>query len=204
MVALRSRRNPLLRRDLALPYYIKLYSGLKPHRFGQTPVFFILSFCRSVKESIKESAFGRRQDLPAGTGAAPLCQPLKFSADYRDVTAALKMKHSRRFRGERFTFFAVAVAYSLRRRREHGLGRALSMPPHSNSLAQLHNGNRRVGCIPDEKIFSKCPPRHVGVFPFFYFEEIKERISQGCEGFSPRNLRRLRWFLREISQNFIF
>ena len=84
-------------------------------------VFFILSFCRSVKESIKESAFERRQELPAGTGAAPLCQPLKFSADYRDVTAALKMKHSRRFRGERFTFLAVAVIFRRKRRREHGL-----------------------------------------------------------------------------------
>ena len=36
-------------------------------------------------------------------------------------------------------------------------------------------------------------------FTFFYFEEIKERISQGCEGFSPRKLRRLRWFLRKLS-----
>ena len=58
--------------------------------------FLILSFCRSVKESIKESAFDRRQELPAGTGAAPLCQPLKCGTDYRDVTATLKMKHSRR------------------------------------------------------------------------------------------------------------
>ena len=147
--------------------------------------FFILSFCRSVKESIKESAFGRRQELPAGTEAAPLCQPLKWGTDYRDVTATLKMKRSRRLWGDRLTLLAVAVAYSLRRRREHGLGRALSMPPHSNSLAQLHNGNRRVGCIPDEKIFSKCPPRHVGIFPFFYFEEIKERLSQGGEGAGP-------------------
>ena len=83
--------------------------------------FFILSFCRSVKESIKESAFERRQKLPAGTGAAPLCQPLKCGADYRDVTAALKMKHSRRFRGERLPFSAVAVIFPLRRRREEGV-----------------------------------------------------------------------------------
>ena len=71
--------------------------------------FLILSFCRSVKESIKESAFERRQELPAGTGATPLCQPLKCSADYRDVTASLKMKRLRRFRGEKRTFLAVAV-----------------------------------------------------------------------------------------------
>ena len=45
---------------------------------------------------------------------------------------------------------------------------------------------------------SKCPPLHESLFHFFYFEEIKERISQGCEGFSPRKLRRLRWFLREV------
>ena len=63
-------------------------------------VFFILSFCRSVKESIKESAFGRRQEFPAGTVAAPLRQPLKFGTDDRDATATLKMKRSRRLWGE--------------------------------------------------------------------------------------------------------
>ena len=73
---------------------------------------FILSFCRSVKESIKESAFGRRQKLPAGTGAAPLCQHLKWGEDYRDATATLKRKHSRRLWGDRLTFLAVAMAYS--------------------------------------------------------------------------------------------
>ena len=83
--------------------------------------FFILSFCRSVKESIKESAFERRQELPAGTGAAPLCQPLKFSADYRDVTATLKMKRLRRLCGERRTFAAVAASFRRKRRREESL-----------------------------------------------------------------------------------
>ena len=83
--------------------------------------FFILSFCRSVKESIKESAFERRQELPAGTGAAPLCQPLKCGADYRDATATLKMKHSRRLWGDRRTFSAVAVIFRRSRRRERGL-----------------------------------------------------------------------------------
>ena len=81
---------------------------------------FILSFCRSVKESIKESAFERRQELPAGTGAAPLCQPLKCGTDYRDVTTSLKMKHSRRLWGERLTFLAIAVVFHPRRRREQG------------------------------------------------------------------------------------
>ena len=76
---------------------------------------FILSFCRSVKEIIKESAFERRQDLPAGTGAAPLCQPLKSGADYRDVTATLKMKPSRRLCGDRLTFLAVAMMFCRRR-----------------------------------------------------------------------------------------
>ena len=74
-----------------------------------------------MKESIKESAFGRRQELPAGTGAAPLCQPLKCGADYRDVTAALKMKRLRRLWGERLTFLAVAMLFRRRRRRERGL-----------------------------------------------------------------------------------
>ena len=74
-----------------------------------------------MKESIKESASERRQELPAGTGAAPLCQPLKSGADYRDATATLKMKRSRRLWGDRITFLAVAMAYTLRRRREHGL-----------------------------------------------------------------------------------
>ena len=83
--------------------------------------FFILSFCRSVKESIKESAFGRWQELPAGTEAAPLCQPLKCGTDYRDVTATLKMKHLRRLLGDERTFFAVAVIFPLRRRREQRL-----------------------------------------------------------------------------------
>ena len=73
-----------------------------------------------MKESIKESAFERRQELPAGTGAAPLCQPLKCGADYRDVTAALKMKRLRRLWGERRSFLAVAVAFRRIRRREEG------------------------------------------------------------------------------------
>ena len=74
-----------------------------------------------MKESIKESAFERRQELPAGTGAAPLCQPLKWGADYRDVTAALKMKQQRRLWGEKFEFLAVAVMFRRSRRREQGL-----------------------------------------------------------------------------------
>ena len=74
-----------------------------------------------MKESIKESAFERRQELPAGTVAAPLCQPLKSGVAYRDVTATLKMKRSRRFRGERRSFLAVAVVFPLRRRREEGV-----------------------------------------------------------------------------------
>ena len=71
-----------------------------------------------MKERIKESAFERRQELPAGTGAAPLCQPLKCGADYRDATAALKMKRSRRLLGEKRTFLAVAILFSRRRRRK--------------------------------------------------------------------------------------
>ena len=59
-------------------------------------------------------------------------------------------------------------------------------------------------CI-EEFWLSKCQPRHVGLFPFFYFEEIKERFSQGGEDSpSPRQLRRLRWCLREIKLYFIF
>ena len=100
-----------------------IYSSLPTARSrGVAPKLrlFILSFCRSVKESIKESAFERRQELPAGTGAAPLCQPLKFSADYRDVTATLKMKRLRRLWGDRRTFLAVAMIFRQRRRREQG------------------------------------------------------------------------------------
>ena len=82
--------------------------------------FFILSFCRSVKESIKESAFERRQELPAGTVAAPLCQPLKCGTGYRDVTAALKMKRLRRLWGERRSFLAVAMVFRRKLRREEG------------------------------------------------------------------------------------
>ena len=78
----------------SLLYYAFL--NFKAVEFRLNSGFFILSFCRSVKESIKESAFERRQELPAGTGATPLCQPLKCGADYRDVTATLKMKRSRR------------------------------------------------------------------------------------------------------------
>ena len=109
-----------LRKVSALLYLIKLSCGLKPWSPAKLRLF-ILSFCRSVKESIKESASERRQELPAGTGAAPLCQPLKLGVDYRDVTAALKMKHSRRFRGERFTFLAVDVMFRQRLQRERGL-----------------------------------------------------------------------------------
>ena len=97
-----------------------LSCGLKPWSPAKLRLF-ILSFCRSVKESIKESASKRRQELPAGTEAAPLCQPLKCGADYRDVTAALKMKHLRRLCGERRTFLGVAASFRRRRRREQGL-----------------------------------------------------------------------------------
>ena len=132
--------------------------------------FFILSFCRSVKESIKESAFERRQELPAGTGAAPLCQPLKCGADYRDVTAALKMKHLRRLRGEKRTFLAVAMLFRQRRRREHGLGRTLSLSPHRKTLCTTANITRYgVWVSPMNKIFSKCHPPHESLFPIFLF-----------------------------------
>ena len=139
-----------------------------------------------MKESIKESAFGRRQELPAGTGAAPLCQPMKCGADYRDVTATLKMKHSRRLCGERFTLLAVDMAFRRRRRREHGFGRTLTLHPYQKAYS-----------IKMSASFTTL------FFTFFYFEEIKERISQGCEGFSPRKLRRLRWFLLKYKQNSI-
>ena len=32
----------------------------------------------------------------------------------------------------------------------------------------------------------------------FVSKKQKLKLSQGCEGFSPRNLRRLRWFLRKV------
>ena len=73
-----------------------------------------------MKESIKESAFGRRQEFPAGTGAAPLCQPFKCGVDYRDATTSLKMKRSRRLLGEKRTFLAVAMMFRRKRRREEG------------------------------------------------------------------------------------
>ena len=140
-----------------------------------------------MKESIKESAFERRQELPAGTGAAPLCQPLKSGADYRDATAALKMKHSRRLWGESRTFLAVAATFCQRRRREHGLGRTVSLHPYQKTYFIKMSTVAR-------KTFSLI----------FVSKKQKLKLSQGCEGFSPRNLRRLRWFLREISQNFIY
>ena len=107
-------------RKSKLNFIISIYPPARSHGVSPNSGFFILSFCRSVKESIKESAFERRQEFPAGTGAAPLCQPLKCGADYRDVTAALKMKRSRRLWGERLTFSAVAVMFRQRRRREQG------------------------------------------------------------------------------------
>ena len=122
--------------------------------------FFILSFCRSVKESIKESAFERRQDLPAGTGAAPLCQPLKSGADYRDVTATLKMKRSRRFRGERRSFLAVAVVFPLRRRREEGVCSHISSPSLNEgtiSNAEVTDCDKTVLCRKrHERVASRC------------------------------------------------
>ena len=158
-----------------------------------------------MKECIKESAFERRQELPAGAGAAPLCQPLKYGADYRDVTATLKMKHLRRLCGERRTFSAVAAPLCRRRRREHGICRTLSLSPHRKTLCTTANITRYgVWVSPMNKIFSKCHPPHDILFPFFYFEEIKERPSQGCAGASPRKLRRLRWFLRKVKHYHIF
>ena len=130
--------------------------------------FFILSFCQSVKESIKESAFERRQKLPAGTGAAPLCQHLKSGADYRDATTSLKMKHSRRLWGERRTFLAVAVAFRRIRRREEGLWRALSMPPHRKTFAQLHNARWRGAGYPPKKFFHNVIRCTKAFFLYFY------------------------------------
>ena len=151
--------------------------------FGVAPKLrlLILSFCRSVKESIKESASERRQELPAGTGAAPLCQPLKCGADYRDATAALKIKHLRRLWGERLTFLSVAMMFRRKRRREEGLGRTLSMPPHRKSFCTTVQWQPPSGSILKKNDFSKSLPLHKSLFPFFYFEEIKERPSQGCE-----------------------
>ena len=37
----------------------------------------------------------------------------------------------------------------------------------------------------------------------FVSKKQKLKLSQGCEGFSPRNLRRLRWFLRKSKLNSI-
>ena len=75
-------------------------------------------------------------------------------------------------------------------------------------------GARNALCVADQGRRNPLLSRTIGYysvchctlafFPFFYFEEIKERISQGCEGFSPRNLRRLRWFLRKSKLNFIY
>ena len=142
--------------------------------------FFILSFCRSVKESIKESAFERRQELPAGTVAAPLCQPLKFSADYRDVTATLKMKRLRRLCGERRTFAAVAASFRRKRRREEGLGRTLSMPPHRNTSAQLHNGNRAARVIPQKNFFIMSSVARKP-FSYIFICEANKNIDQAKE-----------------------
>ena len=133
-----------------------------------------------MKESIKESAFERRQELPAGTVAAPLCQPLKFGADYRDVTAALKMKRLRRLWGDRLTFLAVAMLFRQRRRREEGVCSHIISPSLNEgtiSNAEVTTCDKNVLCRQrHERVASRRAEALTSLaWSFFYFFEIKER-----------------------------
>ena len=69
----------------ALLYLIKLSCGLKPWSPAKLR-FFILSFCRSVKESIKESAFGRRRLT------SPLLSPSRTSTATSSCSPSAKAR----------------------------------------------------------------------------------------------------------------
>ena len=64
---------------------------------------------------------------------------------------------------------AVAMLFLRSRRREHGIRRTIALHPYqeSNSIKM--------------STVAQYP------FPFFYFEEIKERLSQGGEGIAREN-----------------
>ena len=160
--------------------------------------FFILSFCRSVKESIKESAFERRQELPAGTGAAPLRQHLKSGTDYRDETTALKMKRLRRLWGDRRTFLAVAMIFRQRRLREQGASAHAYFTSISKSLfyqnvSKLHytlfpfllfrrnkrkNQPRMGGEAEKTSAFEMVSSKSFGFIPFY--QSILQRVAWSC------------------------
>ena len=94
----------------------------------QTSVFHTF-FLPKRERKYQRKRFRAAARTPRGTGAAPLCQPLRCCADYRDVTAALKMKHSRRLWGNRRTFSAVAMMFRRRRQRGRGLRHTLTLHP---------------------------------------------------------------------------
>ena len=102
--------------------------------------------------------------------------------------SALEMKHSRRLCGDRRTFLAVAASLCQRRQRERGLWRTVSLHPYPKTYYIKMSAAVR-------KPFSLI----------FVSKKQKLKLSQGGEdSTSPRQLRRLRWCLREIQPNIIF
>ena len=176
---------------------------MKPHRFGDSRVFHTF-FLPKRERKYQRKRFRAAARTPRGHRSCSALSALEMRRRLQRCNCSSQNEALAPLPGRKTHVSAVAMLFRRSRRREHGIRRTLSLSPHRKTFAQLHNGNRAARGIPPKKFFSKCQPLYIGLFPFFYFEEIKERPSQGCEGFSPRKLRRLRWFLLKYKQNFIF
>ena len=94
--------------------------------FRQTPSFHTF-FLPKRERKYQRKRFRAAARTPRGHRSCSAPSALEMrGVDYRDVTAALKMKLSRRLWGERRTFSAVAMMFRLRRRRERGVLAVLS------------------------------------------------------------------------------
>ena len=87
--------------DSPVPVHLQLGkeglgAGNKPAKAREAAEESLESVRKMLNDGTKMAFITAGMGGGTGTGAAPLCQPLKCGVDYRDATAALKMKHSRR------------------------------------------------------------------------------------------------------------
>ena len=136
--------------------------------FRQTPPFHTF-FLPKRERKYQRKRFRAAAKTPRGHRSCSALSALEMRRRLQRCNCSSQNEALAPLMGRKVVFLAVAATFCQRRRREQGLGARL-LYIHIKKL-----------------ILSKCQPRHVGLFPFFYFEEIKERLSQGGEGIAREN-----------------
>ena len=172
---------PFSLRDSALLYIFMLSFGLPPHRIGYSR-FFHTFFLPKRERKYQRKRFRAAAKTPRGHRGCSALSALEMRRRLQRCNCSSQNEALAPLMGRKICVFGCS--HDVPPKTPEGTW-ALAHAIHAAALKSLsttaQSQSPRRGCIPDERIFSKCQPLYVALFPFFYFEEIKERFSQGCE-----------------------